>query len=84
MAGTKVGKVTHYYDKIGVAVVDLDRSLKVGDKVKFVHHGENLFEQEVSSLQYEHKAVDSAGKGKSVGLKVDQKAHEGTEIFKSD
>ncbi len=29
-----VGKVIHYYDKIGVAVIKLDKPLKVGDKVK--------------------------------------------------
>jgi len=30
-----VGKVVHYYDKLGVAIIDLDKGgLKVGDEVK--------------------------------------------------
>ena len=32
----KVGRVSHYYDKIGVAIVELDGTLSVGDKIKFV------------------------------------------------
>ena len=31
-----IGKVVHYYDKIGVAVIKLEKGLKTGDKVKFV------------------------------------------------
>src|SRR3989344_1865954 len=82
MADIKVGKVTHYYDKLGVAVVDLDSSLKTGDRVKFTRDGKNLLEQEVSSIQSEHKNVDEARAGKSVGLKTEQKIKEGAEGYK--
>jgi translation elongation factor EF-1alpha len=80
----KVGKVTHYYDKIGVAVVELDGTLSVGDKVKFVHGGDDLFTQVVESIQAEHNKLDSASKGDVVGLKVKEKVSEGTEVFKQD
>jgi len=62
----KVGKVTHYYDKIGVAAVELTSDLAVGDRIKFTRGGED----------------DSAKKGDTVGLKVDQPVKEGAEIFK--
>ncbi|BCX14868.1 MAG: hypothetical protein KatS3mg088_551 [Patescibacteria group bacterium] len=78
----KVGKVTHYYDKIGVAVVELTGDLAVGDKIKFVRGGEDLFEQTVESIQVEHNKIDAAKKGETVGLKVDQPLKEGTEIYK--
>jgi putative protease len=78
----KVGKVTHYYDKIGVAVVELTGDLAVGDRIKFVRGGEDLFEQTVESIQVEHNKIDSAKKGETVGLKVDQPLKEGTEIYK--
>ena len=52
-----VGKVIHYYDKIGVAVIKLEKALKVGDKVKFVY-GENEFEQTVESMQLEHEQIE--------------------------
>jgi putative protease len=78
----KIGKVTHYYNKIGVAVVELDGNLSTGDKIKFVRGGEDLFEQTVTSMQVEHEQVDSAKKGDVVGLKTDQEVKEGAEIYK--
>ena len=77
----EVGKVVHYYDKLGVAIVELSAPLKVGDIIK-VKRGEEEFEQSVSSMQVEHEAVESAKKGDSVGLKVDQKSKEGAVVYK--
>lgn len=82
MAGLKIGKVTHYYDKIGVAIVELDAALSNGDTVKFVRGNEDLFEQKVESMQIEHKQVDSAKKGDVVGLKAEKEIKEGAEVFK--
>ncbi len=78
----KVGTVTHYYDKIGVAIVELNGTLSVGEKVKFVRGGEDLFEEVVESIQVEHKKLDSAGKGDVIGLKANEAVKEGTEVFK--
>lgn len=82
MADFKVGKVSHYYDKIGVAVIELDGTLASGDKIKFSRGGEDIFEQVVGSMQVEHKKIDSAKKGDLIGLKVDQEVKEGAEVFK--
>lgn len=76
-----IGKVTHYYDKIGVAIIDLTTgTLKVGQQVKF-KHGDEEFTQTVNSLQVEHKAVEEVKAGDAFGLKVDQPVDEGAEIF---
>ncbi len=75
----KVGKVTHYYGKIGVAIIDLSGTLKVGDRIKFENGAE--MEQTVDSMQIEHEQVESAKKGDMVGLKVDQKVHEGATVY---
>jgi len=72
-----VGKVIHFYDKIGVAVIKLDKGLKVGDKVKFVH-GETEFEQTIESMQLEHAQVDGGKKGQEVAIKVDKETKSGT------
>jgi translation elongation factor EF-1alpha len=82
LADFKVGDVTHYYDKIGVAIVELDANLAVNDKIKFVRGGEDLFEQDVKSMQIEHDKIESAGKGDTIGLKVDEEVKEGAEVFK--
>lgn len=78
----KVGTVNHFYDKIGVAIVKLSGTLSVGEKVKFVRGGADLFEQVVESIQVEHKKLDSAGKGDVIGLKTNEPVKEGTEVFK--
>lgn len=75
-----IGKVIHYYDKAGVAIVELKDQLKVGDRIK-IERGENAFEQEVSSMQIEYKPVEKGEKGDSVGIKVDQKAKEGALVL---
>lgn len=75
-----IGKVIHYYDKIGVAVIELKKALKVGDKIKFVH-GDNSFEQVVESMQLEHAQVTESKKGQEVAVKVDSEARTGTLVY---
>ena len=82
MADFKVGKVTHYYDKIGVAVLELSGDLAVGEKIKFVRGGEDLFEQGVESIQVEHEQKQTASKGDVVGLKTENEVKEGAEVYK--
>lgn len=77
----EVGRVTHYFSKISVVVAELTGSLSVGDKILVKGQTTN-FQQTVTSMQIEHKNVDRAERGQSVGLKVDQKAREGDIIYK--
>ncbi len=76
----KIGKVTHYYGNIGVAIIDLSGKLSAGDKVKF-GEGDGEFEQTIESMQIEHKNIDSAKKGDVIGVKVGEKVSEGVEVF---
>ncbi|MCL5438772.1 MAG: hypothetical protein M1268_02155 [Patescibacteria group bacterium] len=75
-----LGKVTHYYDKVGVAIIKLTKPLKVGDKIKFVK-GDNTFEQVVESMQVEHAQIEAGKSGDEVGIKINQKAKEGTLVY---
>jgi len=79
--GKLVGKITHYFSKIGVAVVKLSNSLKIGDEIRIVG-GEADFTQKVSSMEIEHKKIKRAKKGSSIGLKVKQKVREGYKVYK--
>ncbi len=76
----QIGSVSHYYDKAGVAILLLEDSLKVGDRIKFEGHGAD-FEQAVESLQMDHESVHSAAAGQQVGLKVDQPVKEGAVVY---
>jgi len=81
LTATPVGKVTHFFDKISVAIVELTAPINVGDKLKF-KRGEQEFEQEVDSMQIEHDQIKAAKKGQAIGLKTSQPVHEGTQVFK--
>lgn len=78
----EVGRVAHYYPKIGVAVVELKAPLKVGDKIS-VKGSTTNFEQIVESMQIEHKDVQEAEAGKAIGLKVVQRVRENDTVYKS-
>lgn len=82
MSDFKVGEVTHYYDKIGVAIVEVTNLISVGDTIKFVRGGEDIFEQKIESIQVEHEKKDSANKGDVVGLKTERQVKEGAEVYK--
>lgn len=77
LPGHAIGKVVHYYDRIGVAIVNLARELRVGDKITF-KRGDRSFMQKITSMQISHHPVEEAGAGQVVGMKVDQVAPEGT------
>ena len=76
-----MGKVSHYYDKMGVAVVDvLNQPLKTGDAVRISGH-DREFTQKVSSLQIEHEKVSEVPVGESAGMKVDQPVKPGDVVY---
>lgn len=79
--GKLIGKVSHYFSKIEVAVIELTNSLKVGDTIRIVG-GETDFNQIVDSMEIEHQKVEKAKSGDSVGLKVNQKVREGYKVYK--
>ena len=77
-----IGKITHYFTNIGVAVVEItDGELNVNDKIH-IKSDVNEFEQTIDSMQVEHENVEKAKKGEAVGLKVEKPVREGDEVFK--
>ena len=78
----KVGKAIHYYQKIGVAIIELSGELSTGDEILFVRGGEEIFSQKVESMQIEHKNVSSGEKGDEVGIKIKKAIKAETDVFK--
>lgn len=77
----QIGKVTHYYDKIGVAVITVvNQSLKTGDTVRISGHDKE-FSQIIGSLQVEHEQVKEVAKGETCGMKVDQAVRPGDMLY---
>ena len=77
----QIGKIIHYYDKIGVAVVRLDSGFKVGDTIH-VKGKSTDFEQAVGSMQLDHKNVEMGKAGEEVAVKLDGKAREGDVVYR--
>jgi putative protease len=80
MAEKEVGEIIHYYDRIGVAIIKLNRSLKTGETIH-IKGAKTDFAQKVDSMQIEHKDIDEAKKGESVGLKVNEQVKESDKVF---
>ena len=78
----KIGEVTHYFNKIGVAAIKIiSGELKKGDTIHIKGHTTD-FTQEIDSIQVEHQPVEVAKTGDEIGIKVDNMVREGDEVFK--
>lgn len=79
----QVGKVSHYFTKIGVAVVEVtDGSIKVGDTIHIRGHTTD-FRQKVQSMQIGQDKIDIAEPGQSIGLRVDEPVRAHDAVYKS-
>lgn len=77
-----IGKVTHFYDKINVGIVKFSAAVKLGELLRFKGKKTD-FVQAVTSMQFDHKAVEKAARGKEVGIKVDKKVNEGDLVYRA-
>ena len=76
----KIGKVTHYFGHIPAGAIKLTGVLKKGDKIH-VKGATTDFTQTVNSIQLDHKDLEKSGKGKEIGIQIEQKVREGDEVF---
>jgi len=77
----EVGRVTHYFSRIGVAVVELSAPLAVGDRI-LIKGATTNFEQVVDSMQIEHKNIERAEAGQAIGLKVIDRVRVNDRVYK--
>ena len=77
----KVGNIAHFFSKISVAVVELTATLAVGDRI-LVKGPTTDFEQVVESMQIEHKNIEKADAGQSVGMKMAEHVKEIDVVYK--
>lgn len=78
--GKEVGQVTHFFDKVGVAVVELTSNLKIGSRIR-IKGTTTDFEQEVKSMQIQHEEISEAKKGDAIGMKTDEKVRVHDKVF---
>jgi putative protease len=77
-----VGRVTHYFGKPHVAIVEItEGDLHVGDTIRIVGHSSD-FTQAIRSMELEHAAVDSAKIGDNVGIQVGERVREHDSVYR--
>ncbi|MFA5175898.1 MAG: U32 family peptidase C-terminal domain-containing protein [Candidatus Nanoarchaeia archaeon] len=76
----EIGVIEHYFSNIGVAVIQLKGTLKVGDKISIEGATTNIT-QEVDSIQIDRKPVEEAKKGQAIGIKVSDKVRANDLVF---
>ena len=81
MVETKIGTVTHYYNHLHVAGVTItDSELHKGDKIHIKGHTSD-WEQDVDSMEIDHKAIEIAKPGDQKGLSVVGHAREHDSVY---
>ncbi|MFH1511533.1 MAG: translation elongation factor-like protein [Candidatus Woesearchaeota archaeon] len=81
MEEKEIGKITHYFGKIGVCVIKLSEDLKKGDTIH-VKGATTDFQQQVDSMQVNHKDIEEAKPEDSVGLKSLEPVREHDIVYK--
>lgn len=69
MSTSLIGRVTHYYNHLQVAILSLTGELQIGDYI-YVHGHTTHLHQRVTSLHINHRWVRAAASGQTVALKV--------------
>lgn len=77
----QIGRVAHYFSKVGVAAIELENTLKVGERIHIKGHTSD-WTQVVESMQIEGGEIDQAKRGQSVGIKVPEHAREHDVVYK--
>ena len=77
----EVGRVSKFFAKLLVAVVELKAPIKVGETI-FIKGHTTDFTQVIGSMQVDHKDVSEARPGEPVGIKVDGRCRQHDAVFK--
>ncbi|MGD2161964.1 MAG: hypothetical protein PVI81_07120 [Anaerolineales bacterium] len=79
--GERIGEVTHFFNKINVAVIQLEKPLQKGDHLHFLG-AHTDFPQVIESIQVEHENVDEVAAGDEAAVKVEKRVRRGDSVFR--
>ena len=82
MEEQEIGKITHYFNHLNVAIIELSKPLTKGDTVHIKGHTSD-FSQTVDSMQEEHADIEKAEAGQSIGIKVSEHVRVGDSVYKA-
>jgi translation elongation factor EF-1alpha len=79
----EVGKVSHFFNKINVAVIEVEDTIAVGDQI-FIKGPTTDIKQTIDSMEIEHEKIKQATAGHSVGMKVKGRVRENDIVYKRE
>ena len=77
----KIGTIEDFFAHVNVIAFKVENEVAVGDTLHVKGHTTD-FIQQVESIQIEHKNIQKAVKGDSVGIKVKERARKGDTVYK--
>ncbi|MFW9926471.1 MAG: translation elongation factor-like protein [Candidatus Thorarchaeota archaeon] len=83
MGEKRVGTISRYFHKIGVAAIVLEDELKVGNKIR-IEGATTDFEMTVHSMQIDRADIESGSKGQEIAIKVAERVREKDIVFLVD
>ena len=83
MGERTIGRVTHYFGRLGAAAVALTETLRMGDRIHVVGHTTDET-MTVDRMQVDHEDVQVANPGDDVAVHVAAKVREHDEVRKLD
>lgn len=81
MSEKKIGVISHYFGKISVAGIEIEKGkLEADDTIHIKGHTTD-FTQIIKSMQIDKQTVEVAKKGDSIGIKVNKRVREHDEVY---
>lgn len=81
MTEDRIGTVTHYFTRIGVATIKVERPVNVGEELHIVGAHDDLHFR-VDSMEADHAPIPQAKPGQEVGVKLPERAHEHSVVYR--
>lgn len=81
MPEERIGEVSNFFVKPMVVAVNLEATLRVGDRIHIKGSSTDVT-LEVTSMQIDREPVASADAGSEVGIKLPERARTGDTVFK--
>lgn len=78
----EVGKVSHFFGRINVAIIDVTETISLGDQILIKGPSTDI-EQTVDSMEIEHVKVNQAESGQTIGMKVKYPVRENDTVYKT-
>ena len=79
----EVGRVSHFFGHINVAIIEVTDTISVGDKIAIKGPTTDI-EQTIDSMEIEHAKVKQVTAGQTIGMKVKGHVRDKDTVYKTN